>query len=82
MFCCISFGVVDKKLLIPLLGGLINLTFRNLTRQSIISEHLIMLNMCFSLGMSLSFIPYLIMIKGEKSVKAEIPLSSKPKTGK
>ena len=69
MVCCISFGAINIKILIPLFGGLVNFTLKLLAGNSKIVDHPIMFSICSSLGMSLSFIPYFIMIKRIKTKK-------------
>ena len=69
MVCCISLGAINIKILIPLLGGLVNFTMKLLAEKSKIINHSIMFSICSSLGMSLSFIPYFIMIKRIKTKK-------------
>ena len=71
MICCISFGAVSNKILIPLLGGIVNVIFKVIADKykPIIINHPIMLSICSSLGMTLSFIPYLITIKRAKTEK-------------
>ena len=69
MVCCISFGAVSKKILIPLLGGIINVILKVIAYKSKIINHPIMFSICSSLGMILSFIPHLITIKRTKTEK-------------
>ena len=72
MACCISFGAVSRKLLIPILGGLVTMILKFIITESRLSKQTIMLSICSSLGMSLSFIPYLIMIIRTKTKKQKI----------
>ena len=76
MVNCISFSTVNIKILIPLIGGICSLTLRILAslqdKDTNILKRPIMASICSSLGMTLSFIPYLIMIKRAKTKKQKI----------
>ena len=69
MVCCISFGAVSKKILIPLLGGILNVFINVIAQKSEIIKHPIIQSICSSLGMILSLIPHLITIKRTKTEK-------------
>ena len=61
----ISFGKVNKKFLIPLMGGIITLIIKypiNLNPKiDKISQNPFILNIYISIGMILAFVPYLIL---------------------
>ena len=80
MVCCISFSI-NKKMLIPLFGGICSFIIKYLISQlsqpdknkkdnkDNLINHPIIFCICSSLGVSLSFIPYLITIKRVKTKK-------------
>ena len=85
MVCCISFNILNKKIIIPLFGGICYFVLKYLVCELSPSneesnkddkdnnykliEHPIILSICSSLGMSLSLFPYLITIKRIKTEK-------------
>ena len=62
---CINFGDVNKRLLIPIFGGIIRLIYIFLVHQNpkyeIATKNPFILNIYTSVGMIFSFIPYLIL---------------------
>ena len=62
---CINFGDVNKRLLIPIFGGIIRLIYIFLFHQNpkyeIATKNPFILNIYTSVGMIFSFIPYLIL---------------------
>ena len=82
MACCISFGTVNVKIFIPLFGGLLGIISQLVRSFSKLIDHPIMLAINSSFGMTLSLIPYLIMIKIAKTKNTEILLSSQQKSGR
>jgi uncharacterized protein YacL len=62
---CISCGKVDKKLLIPVIGGIVTLILTTLVsknvKYNVIRKNPLILSIYVSIGMTLSFIPYLII---------------------
>ena len=69
MVCCISFGAINIKILIPIFGGICKLIMNLFADKSKIVKHPLMLSICSSLGMTLSFIPFIITIKRSKTKK-------------
>ena len=62
---CINFGKFDKKLLIPVVGGLIRLGYKYIVKSNskykILTENPFLYNIYANIGMILAFIPYLII---------------------
>ena len=62
---CISFGKFDKKLLIPIVAGLIRLGYKYILKSNpkyeILSQNPFLYNIYINTGMILAFIPYLII---------------------
>ena len=62
---CINFGKFDKKLLIPVVGGLIVLCYKYIVKYNpkygILTENPFLWNIYVAFGMILAFIPYLII---------------------
>ena len=62
---CINFGKFEKKLLIPVFGGLITLSYKYIVKYNpkygILSENPFLWNIYIAFGMILAFIPYLII---------------------
>lgn len=72
MVCIISFGLIDIKILIPLVGGIINFVMKIFLKNAILYKHPLIISICSSLGMCLSFIPYFIVKKRIKTKKIRI----------
>ena len=66
----ISFGKINKKFLIPLIGGIVTLLFKipiNLNPKiDNISQNPLILQIYISIGMALAFIPNIILINRSK----------------
>ena len=64
---CVAFGKINKKLLIPVLGGIITLihvsTRQNMPKYKVLKKNPFLLNVYVSIGMILAFIPHLILKK-------------------
>ena len=62
---CISFGKIDKKLLIPVIGGIITLILTTLVsknkKYNVLRKNPLILDIYVAIGMISSFIPYLII---------------------
>ena len=62
---CINFGKFDKKLLIPVVGGLIVLCYKYIVKYNpkykILTENPFLYNIYVAIGMILAFIPYVII---------------------
>ena len=62
---CINFGKLDKKLLIPVVGGLIRLCYKYIVKSNpkykILTQNPFLFNIYVNIGMILAFIPYLII---------------------
>ena len=62
---CIEFGKVNKKLLIPVLGGIITLIYvstrQKISKYKVLTKNPFVLNIYVSIGMILAFIPHLIL---------------------
>ena len=62
---CINFGKFDKKLLIPVVGGLIRLGYKYIVKSNskykILTENPFLHTIYVNIGMILAFIPYLII---------------------
>ena len=62
---CINFGYFDKKLLIPVVGGLIRLGYKYIVKSNskykILTENPFLHTIYVNIGMILAFIPYLIL---------------------
>ena len=70
----ISIGTINKKLIIPILGGLIKLFYRIMKdlnpKKEILNKNPFLVSIYISLGMTLSFIPYLILkYKSKKLIR-------------
>ena len=69
---CINFGKVDRKFLIPIFGGIVNLAYRYIIRLIPKGENLMenpfIINIYVSIGMILAFIPYLILKYRTKNI--------------
>ena len=68
----INFGKIDRKILIPIFGGIAMLIYQYIfeffPKNEIISQNPFLLNIYFSIGMIFALIPYLIF---KNSVKNE-----------
>ena len=68
---CITFGKIDKKLLIPLIGGLITLSFKSTAKYNpkykIATQNHFLYSMYVSISMILAIIPHLILKQRSKS---------------
>ena len=71
MACLITFGKINKFIIFPIAGGILNFIFKYLTSISTITTHNhgTVLCFCSSLGMSLSFFLFLIYKTKIKSPK-------------
>ena len=69
---CISCGKVDKKLLIPVIGGIVTLLLTTLisknVKYNVLRKNPLILNIYVSIGMIFSFIPYLIIKHRTKKI--------------
>ena len=70
----ISIGTINKKIIIPILGGLIKLVYRIMKdlnpKKEILNKNPFLVSIYISLGMTLSFIPYLILkYKSKKLIR-------------
>ena len=61
----INFGKLDKKLLIPVIGGLISLCYKYIVKYNskyeILTQNPFLHSIYVNIGMILAFIPYLIL---------------------
>ena len=64
---CVAFGKINKKLLIPVLGGIITLIYvstrQKISKYKVLTKNPFLLNIYVSIGMILAFIPHLILKK-------------------
>ena len=64
---CIELGKANKKLLIPVLGGIITLIYVStreiISKYKVLTKNPFLLNVYVSIGMILAFIPHLILKK-------------------
>ena len=62
---CINFGKLDKKLLIPVVGGLIRLCYKYIVKSNpkykILTQNPFLFNIYVAFGMILALIPYVII---------------------
>lgn len=84
---CISCGKVDKKLLIPVIGGIVTLLLTTLisknVKYNVLRKNPLILNIYVSIGMIFSFIPYLIIKHRTKKISLnsdELSQKSKSKS--
>lgn len=56
----IKIGKIDKKLIIPILAGILYLPFYIISEKMILQNHFIIFSLCSAMGMILSIIPLLI----------------------
>ena len=72
----ISLGIIDKKFWIPVLGGIINLLYTIFIRYSpkyrIIYQNPLLVTIYTSLGMILSFIPFVIIKRKSKAANTKL----------
>ena len=72
----IEFGKINKKLLIPVLGGILMLIIfyiiKIIPKYDVTSKNPLILNIYVSIGMILAFIPHLIL---KNKIKKHIPVS-------
>ena len=77
---CITFGKIDKKLLIPVFGGIITLSYKYIVKHNpkyqIATQNPFLLNIYVALGMILAIIPHLILKHRSKS---SLNISNTPK---
>ncbi len=68
----INFGKIDRKILIPIFGGIAMLIYQYIfeffPKNEIISQNPFLLNIYFSIGMIFALIPYLIFKNRNKQV--------------
>ena len=78
---CIKLGTFDKKLLIPIIGGICRLIFTFFYKKNpkypILSQNPFITSIYSSIGMILAFIPYLIVKYRSKSSKINSVVSQK-----
>ena len=69
---CINFGKFDKKLLIPVIGGLITLIYKYIVKNNpkfkMLAQNPFLVNIYVAFGMILAIIPYLIFKHRTKNV--------------
>ena len=69
---CINFGKFDKKLLIPVVGGLITLIYKYIVKNNpkfkMLAQNPFLVNIYVAFGMILAIIPYLIFKHRTKNV--------------
>ena len=75
----INFGKIDRKFLIPILGGITLFIYKCiypiLPKFDILIENPFIINIYFSMGNSFAFIPYLILKSG---IKKPISFNTNP----
>lgn len=82
----INIGQIDKKLIIPIFGGLIKLLSKKIfymnPNYEIIIQNPLIISICYYLGMILTFIPYLIFLNQSKKKKNQDKSVNKDKRNK
>ena len=78
----ITFGKIDKRFLIPVIGGIIKLIYRFLLninpKYEILLNNPFILSVYTNIGMVLAFIPYIILKYRSKKINLNIS-ENKPK---
>ena len=81
----INFGKIDRKILIPIFGGIAMLIYQYIfeffPKNEIISQNPFLLNIYFSIGMIFALIPYLIFKNRNKQVNNSYDNSNLKKDG-
>ena len=78
----ITIGIVDKKLFLPILAGILYFPLYYTAEYTAVQYHYIIFCLCSSLGMSLSFIPLIISRINMKKAMVNKTEKQKPKNNK